>query len=132
MLRKRAASETFVRRLIMADIERLTEVFYDNKLLTYDVDELLEVLEKVMTSVSIFSIAKKVAKDPVVMDNLRILQLFDKLLNTGFKKKISNQRKFEILRDFVPQYGRPDLNDRELITPHFNFMRDYLPFDQTI
>jgi len=133
LLRKRYFASLYIRNRVQKDLDKLTEIFYDNSLLTLDVDELLKVLESVMTMKSIFDISEKLApKKKGVVDNLRLLQIFDKLLNTGFKKKISHQRRFEILSQFVQPYIKVDLNDRELITPHFNFIRDYLPFDQTV
>jgi hypothetical protein len=134
ILGKRYFATTFVLRLVDKELKELTNLFYRNDLFTFDVDELYSLLEKVRSQIIIFKISGKlVPKTKPVLDNLRLLQHFDKLLNSGFKRSIHRLRQYDILiHKFSLPYGRVDLNDRELITPHFDYIREYLPFDQTV
>jgi hypothetical protein len=121
----------YITRKMEKEAEGLKALFYDSKIFTYDVDELFKVLERVMTRVAIFKISEKVAPKQQKVDTLRILQIFDKLLNSGFKKRVASMRQFELLGHFTQPYIKVDLNDEKIITSHYNFIRDYLPFDQS-
>jgi len=96
-------------------------------LFTLDVDELLVILEKVESFVSLSEILDKPKVPKQKIESLHILALFDKLLNSGFKMKSINVKRFEILNLFNPPYRKADLNDKDFLTPHFRFIEEFLP-----
>jgi len=125
ILSKRYPSQNYFEKLVSSDVENLISLFYDNRLFTYDVDELMKILEKVEKFTTLVEILDKPKVPKRKTESLYILALFDKLLNSGFKKKVLNQRRLDILMSFNPLYQRVNLNDKEFLTPHFRFIEEF-------
>jgi len=133
ILSRRFPSQNYFEKLISSDVEKLLEVFYNPKLFIYDVDELLKVLEKIEKFLTLAEILEKPKVPKQKTESLWVLALFDRLLNSGFKDNIINQRRHDILSglnllpkgwaNYYPNVKSIDSIDG--LTAQFRFFQDF-------
>jgi len=96
LLRERYLPKSLVLERVLESIEYLKNLSLDRTIYLLDVDELLDLLEKVENVSQILLISEKKKKVTKVReDNLKTIQFIDKTLNEKFKRNIHNQRFFE-------------------------------------
>jgi len=96
LLRERSWPKSLVLERVLESIEYLKNLSLDRTIYLLDVDELLDLLEKVENVSQILLISEKKKKVTKVReDNLKTIQFIDKTLNEKFKRNIHNQRFFE-------------------------------------
>jgi hypothetical protein len=137
--------------LVQKDLDSLSSVFFDDSIFRLDADELYQKLEQVMTRIAIFKISQKLNEKQKKIDMLRVLQIFDKLINSGMKTDPKFLRQKAILDYASLDRPRPDIkmsrkDDPEFLEPlihrdiegtvinerqraHFSFIQRYVPFD---
>lgn len=152
MLGTRYFARKYITLLVEKDLSALIKVFYDESIFRLDADELFSLLERIQNRIAIFKISKKLATKQKKVDMLRVLQIFDKLINSGMKSdKVFLKQKaildysaldrphpseklwrveLEFLDKIIKEeIDSTDINERQ--RAHYLFISRYLPFDMT-